>query len=170
MATENFFKETREQSRVKSEIIEKYFDTWAKIITSTQDRQRYRKERRIGYVDLFAGPGRYEDGAISTPLRIIQKAVSDPVYQERLVTIFNDKDEKHSRQLQNTIDSFPGIEKLQHKPQIWNEEVGTEIAKTFESVKTIPLLGPVSVPGIRKLGSCDRIMRTSVPGSKILRY
>ncbi len=91
MATENFFKETREQSRVKSEIIEKYFDTWAKIITSTQDRQRYRKERRIGYVDLFAGPGRYEDGAISTPLRIIQKAVSDPVYQERLVTIFNDK-------------------------------------------------------------------------------
>jgi hypothetical protein len=38
MTTENFFKETREQSRVKSEIIEKYFDTWAKIITATQNR------------------------------------------------------------------------------------------------------------------------------------
>lgn len=151
MATESFFKETLEQSRVKSEIIEKYFDTWAKIITSTQDRQRYRKERRIGYVDLFAGPGRYEDGAISTPLRIIQKAVIDPVYQERLVTIFNDKDEKHARQLQNTIDSFPGIEKLQHKPQIWNEEVGTEIAKTFESVETIPLLAFIDPWGYKGL-------------------
>jgi three-Cys-motif partner protein len=151
MTTENFFKETREQSRVKSEIIEKYFDTWAKIITSTQDRQRYRKERRIGYVDLFAGPGRYEDGAISTPLRIIQRAVSDPVYRERLVTVFNDKDEKHARQLQNTIDNFPGIEKLQNKPQIWNEEVGAEIAKTFESVKTIPLLAFIDPWGYKGL-------------------
>lgn len=60
MTTDDFFRETREQSRVKSEIIEKYFDTWARIITSTQDRQPFRIERRIGYVDLFAGPGRYE--------------------------------------------------------------------------------------------------------------
>jgi three-Cys-motif partner protein len=151
MVTENFFKENREQSRVKSEIIEKYFDTWAKIITATQDRQRVRKESRIGYVDLFAGPGRYEDGAISTPLRIIQKAVSDPIYQERLVTIFNDKDEKHARLLQHTIDNFPGIEKLNHKPQVWNQEVGTEIAKTFESVKTIPLLAFIDPWGYKGL-------------------
>lgn len=151
MTTEDFFKETREQSRVKSEIIEKYFDTWAKIITSTQDRQRGRGERRIGYIDLFAGPGRYEDGAISTPLRILQKAVSDPIYQERLVTIFNDKDEKHARLLQGAIDGFPGIEKLNHKPQVWNEEVGTEIAKTFESVSTIPLLAFIDPWGYKGL-------------------
>jgi three-Cys-motif partner protein len=150
MTTEDFFKETREQSRVKSEIIEKYFDTWAKIITATQDRLRSR-ERRVGYVDLFAGPGRYEDGAISTPLRIIQKAVDDPVYQDRLVTIFNDKDEKHAHLLQSAIDGFPGIEKLKHKPEVWNQEVGTEIAKTFERANTIPLLAFIDPWGYKGL-------------------
>lgn len=116
MANENFFKETREQSRVKSEIIEKYFDTWARIITATQDRAHVPgRERRIGYIDLFAGPGRYEDGAISTPLRILQKAVSNPTYQERLITIFNDKDEDHARLLQRAIAEFPGIERLKHQ-------------------------------------------------------
>jgi three-Cys-motif partner protein len=71
--TLKFFDESREQSIIKAEIVEKYFDAWAGIITATQDRTG--KEKRIGYVDLFAGPGRYKDGSDSTPLRVLTKAI-----------------------------------------------------------------------------------------------
>ncbi len=59
MTTDRFFEETREQSQVKAEIVEKYFYAWAQIITASQDRYRPGMDHRIGYVDLFAGPGRY---------------------------------------------------------------------------------------------------------------
>lgn len=150
MPTDSFFQESREQSIVKSEIVEKYFDTWASIITGTQNRSR-RSDRRIGYVDLFAGPGRYESGAISTPLRILGKAVNNEVYRERLLLIFNDKDEKHARTLQGLIDGFPGVENMAHRPVVWNQEVGTEIAKMFESMRTIPLLAFIDPWGYKGL-------------------
>jgi hypothetical protein len=38
MADQHFFDEAREQSQVKAEIVEKYFDAWAEIITATQDQ------------------------------------------------------------------------------------------------------------------------------------
>lgn len=101
MSTDRFFEESREQSRVKAEIVEKYFDAWAGIVIATQKRLRATaRNQRIAYVDLFAGPGRYKDGADSTPLRILGRAISKPDYCERLVTIFNDKDEGHVRSLE----------------------------------------------------------------------
>jgi hypothetical protein len=88
-----FFDESREQSVVKATIVEKYFDAWAGIIVATQNRySAIGADQRIAYVDLFAGPGRYKDGAVSTPLRVLQKALSKPLYAERLLAIFNDKD------------------------------------------------------------------------------
>lgn len=89
---------------------------------------------RIGYVDLFAGPGRYKDGATSTPLKIVQKAIEKPHYAERLVTIFNDKDENNVQTLEEAISALPGIKALVHKPQIWNEEVGDKIAQHFQEL------------------------------------
>ena len=102
VTTDKFFDETTDQSQVKAEIVEKYFFTWARIITSTQSRHRLGATNRIGYVDLFAGPGRYKDGAASTPLRVLQQALGDPVFAKRLVTIFNDKDEAHARSLEQS--------------------------------------------------------------------
>ena len=68
-----FFDETTEQSVVKSTIVEKYFDVWANIITSTQNRSMVSSNKKIAYIDLFAGPGRYKDGAASTPIRVLKK-------------------------------------------------------------------------------------------------
>lgn len=39
--TTKFFDEVREQSPIKAEIVEKYFDAWAGIITGTQDRNHW---------------------------------------------------------------------------------------------------------------------------------
>jgi len=115
------------------------------------NRQRGHAENRIGYVDLFAGPGRYKNGADSTPLRVLSKALEKPEFAARLVTIFNDKDEEHVRSLEVAIQEIPGIEKLKHKPQIWNAEVGDSIARQFESINTIPILAFIDPWGYKGL-------------------
>lgn len=140
MSTETFFDETTPQSAVKAEIVEKYFSAWAAIMVGTQNRQGYRAIRKIGYVDLFAGPGRYKSGAVSTPLRVLSMALEKPELCERLLTIFNDKDDANARTLEQEIDAIEGIERLAHRPQIWNQEVGDKIAADFERINTVPLL------------------------------
>jgi len=92
MADSSFFSEQSEQSLVKSTILAKYFDAWAKVIVATQKKDP-RREQKIAYIDLFAGPGRYADGTKSTPVKILEHAIAKPDVRDRLVSIFNDKDE-----------------------------------------------------------------------------
>ncbi len=56
MSTQAFFIESKEQSKVKAEIVAKYLATWAKVVIPTAKK----KASRIAYIDLFAGPGRYD--------------------------------------------------------------------------------------------------------------
>lgn len=135
----NFFEEQKEQSLVKSTIVSKYFDAWASVIISTQ-KKHPRHSQKISYIDLFAGPGRYKDGTKSTPVMILQKAINNNELRERLVAIFNDKDENNSHDLQNTINEIPGIETLKFKPIVYNQEVGVEIVKLFENNRLVPTL------------------------------
>jgi len=134
-----FFEEQKEQSLVKTTIVSKYFDVWANVIISTQ-KLYPQHSQKIAYIDLFAGPGRYKDGTQSTPLKILTNAIEKPDLRERLVAIFNDKDEKNSKALQNTISKIPGIETLKYKPVVYNQEVGEEIVKMFESMRLVPTL------------------------------
>ena len=84
---EQFFDESSEQSIIKAAIVRDYFWAWAKVILgATKDN----KDAKIAYIDLFAGPGRYKDGTKSTPLLVLETAISDLKMRERLVTIFND--------------------------------------------------------------------------------
>lgn len=139
MANNSFFDEQKEQSLVKTTIVSKYFDVWAHVIINTQKRYP-QSTQKIAYIDLFAGPGRYSDGTQSTPLKILTNAVDKKDLRERLVTIFNDKNEKNSKTLEKTISEIPGIESLKYKPKIYNQEVGEEIVKMFEAMNLIPTL------------------------------
>jgi len=49
MGKNNFFEEQKEQSLVKSTIVAKYFDIWAKVIISTQKRYPYRSQKNCLY-------------------------------------------------------------------------------------------------------------------------
>jgi len=154
--TDEFFSESREQSVVKATIVEKYFDRWARIIGATQAKEPNRPGNdRLGYVDLFAGPGRYESGQISTPLRILEKAVAEPSLAARLVTIFNDRDEANVQALKKEIAAIPGIEKLKHPPVFWNEELGEDgeaIIKSFQAIKNrMPVLAFIDPWGYKGL-------------------
>lgn len=150
MANSSFFDEGREQSKVKTALISKYFDRWAQIMMATQDRYP-QHGNIIAYADLFAGPGRYKDGTQSTPLVILEKALTDKKLRERLLTLFNDKDESNSHSLQNTINGLEDIETLSHRPLVMNSEVGTDMVKQFSSFETVPTLFFVDPWGYKEL-------------------
>ena len=134
---QNFFDEQSEQSQIKAAIVTDYFWAWANVIIGSQLRFPQHPQK-IAYIDLFAGPGRYRNGAVSTPLMILEKAAGDPKISERLVALFNDKDANNTATLQNEIDAIPGIEKLKFKPKVFTGEVGEKIVKNFNAMKLIP--------------------------------
>jgi three-Cys-motif partner protein len=132
----HFFDEQEDQSRIKAIIVEKYFKAWANVILAQ------RHVSRIAYIDLFAGPGRYKSGAISTPLLILTTAINDPILgpklRKSLVTIFNDKDARNVNTLRTAIEKLPGIETLGFYPAFYNEEVGENFTQWFASQPMIP--------------------------------
>lgn len=136
MSNSSFFDESREQSLVKAEIVAKYFWAWAKVIIPHAKR----RDRKVAYVDLFSGPGRYKDGSKSTPLLILERAIVDPDMREMLVTIFNDKDSNNTQSLQQAVNSLPNIESLRNRPIVLNKEVGEEIIQEFERIRLVPTL------------------------------
>lgn len=136
MANNSFFNESLEQSQIKAKIVSKYFWAWAKVVIP------YAKKRsgKIAYIDLFSGPGRYKDGAKSTPLLVLEKAIADSDISQMLVTLFNDIDKDNSNSLHEAINSIHNISHLKYKPQILNLEVGEEMIKQLQKVKLIPTL------------------------------
>jgi len=134
---DNFFEEQSEQSQIKAAIVADYFWAWASVIISVQKRFPQHAQR-IAYIDLFAGPGRYQTGAASTPLLIMEGAVQDPDIRQRLVAIFNDADQAKTQSLERAINALPGIDQLRFKPEIHTGEVGQNIIKQFERAKLVP--------------------------------
>ncbi len=135
--TEDFFEEQAEQSHVKTAIVTKYFTSWANVISGYL---KDKPDKRIAYIDLFAGPGRYKDGAKSTPLLILETAIADESLRANLVTMFNDKEPKNSSSLVKAIRDLPGIKRLKHQPDVNTDEVGEEIVKLFEEMNLVPTL------------------------------
>jgi three-Cys-motif partner protein len=134
VANEKFFDEQLDQSDTKARIVQKYFYAWAKVIGPTAKA----REGKIAYIDLFAGPGRYKDGAASTPLLVLEHAINDAVLRNMLVTLFNDVDADHSSTLQTEIDKLPGIEKLKFAPEVNCNEVGEDAERFFSETRLIP--------------------------------
>ncbi len=68
-----FFESQTPSSRTKAQIVAKYFPQYCKIILK-------KPQKEIRYLDLFAGPGKYEDGHLSTPLLIADQCVQKMHY------------------------------------------------------------------------------------------
>lgn len=80
----NFFAKQTDSSRVKATIISEYFPQYCKIIS------RRHVPRKFGYFDMFAGPGIYDDGSLSTPLLIGKACYEDSFLRDRVWMVFND--------------------------------------------------------------------------------
>ena len=131
---EDFFTERADQSEVKARIVSKYFAVWASIIAT----QTMRSDGKLAYFDLFAGPGRYQDGSASTPLMVLSEALKNPKLKAGLVSIFNDEDENHTKTLESEIAKLPNIGDLKFKPQVYRGAIDATAAEYFEKTNLIP--------------------------------
>lgn len=137
VAAEDFFDSPLGQSVVKTELVSKYFKAWADIVIGPAKRF---SGGRIAYIDLFSGPGRYDDGTESTPLHVLKRAIADVDLRQHLVTQFNDKNPQFVESLKASIAELPGIETLRFQPRITGLEVGRDLVKVLEGSRQVPTL------------------------------
>jgi len=128
---DNFFGKQTAASDVKSRIVTKHFETWSKIVLG----QAVRYGQNIAYMDLYCGPGRYDDGTKSTPLLILEKAIGSQELQKHLITVFNDKKAASIEKLRTETAKLPGIASLKNAPVFLNEKVSPETEKYFTGSK-----------------------------------
>ncbi len=161
---DNFFNERSPASEVKANIITKHFDTWSNIVL----KKAITLGQRIAYMDLYCGPGRYDDGTESTPLLVLKKAIAKPELAKHLITIFNDDDPKHVAKLEAEVKNLPGIKTLAFEPAILNTTVGQSTADYFLKNPTVPcftFIDPFGytgltldlIKGVTKNWGCDCI-------------
>lgn len=139
MKTNEFFDEQTERSEIKTEIVRKYFWSWAKIMLASA-RKHQVNNNKIAYVDLFAGSGRYNDGSKSTPVLILERAIDEAEFAQTLVTIFNDENRDHVAKLKTEINTIDRIGSLKYKPLVTNFSVDDDLVDKIERSTTIPTL------------------------------
>ena len=146
MPYDPFFDEPTPSSLTKVRIVSRYFSAWARIMATR------RRVSRIGYIDLFSGPGRYRDGTTSTPLRVVASAIANEQVAPKLVSIFNDADEEAIESLGQELSLLPGIETLGFEPRLMNLAITDELISELEEVqRMIPSLTFIDPYGYKGL-------------------
>jgi len=141
----DFFEKPSDHSLVKTAIVVDYFKAWAKIIG--------RRSTKIGYVDLYSGPGVYDSGDKSTPILILEHAIDNDDLRKKLVTVFNDVDEQAAASLRKAISELPGVDALAYYPQVFCGPVDETLAKEMEEMSMIPSLCFIDPWGYKGLSS-----------------
>lgn len=83
----DFFSSQSPSSYVKAKIVSSYFPQYCKILLKNPQKE-------IRYIDLFSGPGIYDDGHVSTPLMIAAECYRDDRLRAIVRMQFNDKNYK----------------------------------------------------------------------------
>ena len=126
--TTNFFASQTRSSRIKANIVSEYFPKYCKIILQYPQNQ-------IRYLDLFAGPGVYEDGNLSTPILVAKACASDPVLANTVRLIFNDNE--HCEALKANFEKYFNSMAFKYEPIFGNKTVGEDQGiKSYLAKKT----------------------------------
>src|SRR5260221_7698785 len=116
MKENQFFEKQTISSRIKASIVSEYFPSYCKIITS-----KYRP-KAVRFIDLFAGPGIYEDGNPSTPILIGKHCEKDNDLKRTVWLIFNDN--TYSEILKTNFQSQFQEDTFTNKPHFGKSTVG----------------------------------------------
>lgn len=133
MSSSDFFREQRHNSRIKTEIVTAYFKPWAQII-----RKLAGPQGKIGYLDLFAGPGSYEDGTPSTPTILLKSALKSPVLRQPLQVVLNDADPSSAEALKALILESGPTAAMQYPPIVTNLELGPDVILDLGPIDRCP--------------------------------
>lgn len=142
-----FYCGQEEQSYIKATLVEKYFLAWARVMNNKS------RSSRLGYIDLFCGPGVYDDGTHSTPLKVLDIILSHEDFRDKFVTIFNDKNENYIKTLEKEVSNLDNIAMLKHEPSFYCSEIGESFREQFDNVSIIPsfiFIDPWGYKGVTK--------------------
>lgn len=152
MSTSCFFEKQTDASNVKSRIVSKYFEAWANVILS-------QNVNKVVYLDLYSGPGRYDDGTPSTPVMVYDRAIQSPKIYNKLQMILNDQNKDFIDKLKNELIAMPDVNKLKYNPKFLNLKIDEKLVQVFYTLRKVPRLSfvdpwgykGVSLPLIRSL-------------------
>jgi three-Cys-motif partner protein len=143
VVTNPFFEEQDERSRVKAELVVDYFKAWSLIMAG--------QSQRIGYLDLYCGPGKYESGEESTPLLILRYALASPRLRQRLRLVFNDVNPDHVQRLQHEASALGAFSALRLQPRFLQGDVSLRFHNVMrEECPTFTFLDPWGYKGITR--------------------
>lgn len=117
MKNEEFFKRQTPSSRIKANIVAEYFPQYCRILLK-------QPQDKIIYLDLFAGPGEYEDGSHSTPLLIAKACFNDPSLKAKIQLAFNDK--YYHKQLKSNFTKYYPEGSFPNEPRFGDKTVGED--------------------------------------------
>ena len=142
----DFFQKPREGSLIKQKIVTDYFVAYNRVMAPGN--------KKVGYADLFAGPGFYTDGNDikhkSIPILICEAVIANPLFREKVHLWFNEGDPNYYAQLNTAIDSFPGIEQFRYKPKVDNKVLDASWALKLGKLRvpTLVFLDPCGYKGL----------------------
>lgn len=129
-----FYNKMKPHSNVKKTLVNKYFSAWARIMNV------HSKSDKLGYIDLFCGPGKYDSGEESTPIEVMKQILNNENYRNKFVTIFNDKSKGNINKLKSEIYKLENINLLKYKPVFLNLELDIKASDIFKDTQIIPSL------------------------------
>ena len=113
---DSFFETQKEKSRVKTLIVTDFFKAYFPII------HKGFQKTDVWYIDLFCGPGRYDDGTPSTPIKLLDviNEFKNGDVKKHLKIVFNDYDHGYIEKLKKYVSEHPVLPKLTFPPIITN--------------------------------------------------
>lgn len=139
---EVFFSDQTEQSATKAHIVSSYFTAWSRVIKKW--------DCKMAYIDLFCGPGRYDDNKPSAPLQIIQSTLSDPVLARKMMFLFNDHDPMNIDSLHREISTLDTGRKLKYV-SYYTQEIDIDSHSKLVVPTNVPVLSFVDPFGYKGL-------------------
>src|SRR5437870_5756025 len=141
MPTQNFYEKQTPESAAKTDIVTNFFNSWLRIIGNAPSYEG----KPLAYMELFAGPGTFDDGTKSTPLLVMENILASP-HAGRFHVILNEKFEDFADRLKRNIDLLPNIGKLPQPPTLLREEVTqhnvTEFLRYVHDFPTVLFVDP----------------------------
>ncbi len=112
------------------------------------------RREKVGYADLFAGPGLYttSDGAVqkSIPVLVCETAVHDELFRQKVHLWFNNGNQENYQQLKTAIDAVPGVDTLRYRLTVRNKIVDTGWVSVLGKLRvpTLVFLDPRGYKGL----------------------
>ena len=149
ISTGDFFKQTRTQSEVKSEILNEYFKAWAAILLIGQ---KFKRIENLLYIDLYSGKGYYDDNTPSSPIKVLKSISDNQRFNDCIKTFFNDSETEIVEALEHNIKSLPYYSQLKHEPKILNEKANRDLLnkllKDEQDTPSLTFIDPFGYKGL----------------------